>query len=148
MIDNIMQTFKKFLEITQQEFSLFHNKTQDPKNIFWLKQKLLTLGWSPEFVSYHEKDDENSGMPFAELRNVILHINQYSNPIKTKINHQTIHMNQEDFKYRDTKYNQYISGNTSTYFRGNSSDPRQVNFSNIPPITIIYNGNTPEIVDG
>jgi len=142
-----MTTFKQFLEITQQEFALFHSKTQNPQSLAWLKTKLLALGWPQEFINYHEKDEEGTNMPFAELRNVLLHINQYANPVKTQINPQQIPMEQGDYAERETKYDQYISGQTKTYFRGNQSDPRQVNFSNMPPITVVM-GLKYEVIDG
>lgn len=103
-----------------------------------------------EVIDYHFKDE--LGQPFAEWRRLIYEIDNYVLTGPKMVNPDLIELDDETISDRQTKYNQYIkdkeAGKPAQYFRGNDTDPRSIDFSKLPPITLIAVGGKYELVDG
>lgn len=103
-----------------------------------------------EVIDYHFKDE--LGQPFAEWRRLIYEIDNYVLTGPKMVNPDLIELDDETITDRQAKYNQYIkdkeAGKPAQYFRGNDTDPRSIDFSKLPPITLIAVGGKYELVDG
>ncbi len=114
----------------------------------------LLLGMFPnakEIIDYHFNDE--LGQPFAEWRRLIFEIDNYVLTGPTFVNPQKIELDDETMTDRQTKYDQYIkdkdAGKQAMYFRDNNADPRNIDFSKLPPVTLMdTGGGNYELVDG
>lgn len=114
----------------------------------------LLLGMFPnakEIIDYHFNDE--LGQPFAEWRRLIFEIDNYVLTGPTFVDPQKIELDDETMTDRQTKYDQYIkdkdAGKQAMYFRDNNTDPRNIDFSKLPPVTLMdTGGGNYELVDG
>lgn len=121
---------------------------EHPKEI-----KNLLLGMFPnaeEIINYQYNDE--AGQPFAEWRRVIYEIDNYILSGPKTIDSNEIKLSQEGLLDKQEKYNQYIknkdAGKSVKYFRDNNADPRTIDFTKLPPITLINKNSHFEALDG
>jgi phosphopantetheine adenylyltransferase len=93
-----------------------------------------------ELLDYNYKNDS-----YAEFKRVIFHIDKYKIEGPKLIQHTKLKLDPEIYKERDRKYEEYAKGKIKKYFRDSDSDPRTLDLSKLPPITIDSNG---EVMDG
>ena len=82
--------------------------------------------------------------------NVILNLDKYAPPSKEEmIASEDIFMDSESIKDREQKYQDYKSGKIDKYFRDDTGDPDEIDFTKVPPITVVEQPDGKlEIVDG
>jgi hypothetical protein len=113
----------------------------------------LLLGMFPtaKEAIVNQYNDED-GMPFAEWRRVIWDIGNYVLSGPVVVNGSKLPIDPETEADRLAKYQQYIkdkdSGKPARYFRANDSDPRTIDFTKLPPITLAQTGTGMEVTDG
>jgi hypothetical protein len=113
----------------------------------------LLLGMFPtaKKAIVNQYNDED-GMPFAEWRRVIWDIGNYVLSGPVVVNGSKLPIDPETEADRLAKYQQYIkdkdSGKPARYFRANDSDPRTINFTKLPPITIAQTDAGMSVTDG
>ena len=93
-----------------------------------------------ELLDYNYKNDS-----YAEFKRVIFHIDKYNIEGPKLIQHTKLKLDPEVYKERDKKYEEYAEGKIKKYFRDSDSDPRTLDLSKLPPITIDSGG---EVMDG
>ena len=113
----------------------------------------LLLGMFPnakEVIDYQYNDE--AGQPFAEWRRVIYEIDNHILSGPTTIDSKKIDLDSETIADRQAKYDQYIkdkeAGKPAKYFRDNNADPRTIDYTKLPPITVLETGGTYEVIDG
>lgn len=103
-----------------------------------------------KIIDYQFQDE--AGKPFAEWRRMIFEIDNYTLHGPVVLDSKKINMDAETRLDRQEKYNQYIrdkdQGKQTKYFRDNLSDPRFLDFSKLPPVTVLEENGKYEIVDG
>ena len=96
--------------------------------------------------------NDEEGMPFSEWRRVIYDIDDYMLSGPVVVNGARLPVDPESEADRLAKYQQYIqdkdSGRSARYFRANDSDPRTIDFSKLPPITIAQTDRGMVVTDG
>jgi hypothetical protein len=119
-----------------------------PKEILDLLLGMFPAAKEAIINQYNDED----GMPFSEWRRAIYEIDNFvlSGPIVVNGSNLPIHPELE--ADRLAKYQQYIkdkdSGKPAQYFRANDSDPRTIDFTKLPPITLFQGPNGLEVTDG
>jgi hypothetical protein len=113
----------------------------------------LLLGMFPtakEAIVNQYKDED--GMPFAEWRRVIWNIDNYVLSGPVVVDGSKLPIDPETEADRLAKYQQYIkdkdSGKPARYFRNNDSDPRTIDFTKLPPITLAQTDAGMDVTDG
>lgn len=99
-----------------------------------------------EIITYHYNDE--LGVPFAEWRRKIHDIKDWVLEGPIIVNPDEIQMDDEYMRDRKEKFDDYVSGKADKYFRDNTTDPRNVDFSELPPITLEKIDDIYEINDG
>jgi len=103
-----------------------------------------------EVIDYQYNDE--AGQPFAEWRRMIWEIKQYKLHGPKSISPNKLIIDPSDYQERLDKFNQYVSdkeaGRPAQYFRSNTSDPREIDFAKLPPLTLQKVGNMYEVIDG
>jgi hypothetical protein len=121
---------------------------QNPKKILDL---LVGMFPSAKEAIVNQYNDEE-GMPFSEWRRVIYDIDDYMLSGPVVVNGARLPIDPESEADRLAKYQQYIqdkdSGRPARYFRANDSDPRTIDFSKLPPITIAQTDRGMVVTDG
>jgi hypothetical protein len=101
-------------------------------------------------IDYHQKDKD--GKPFSEWRRMIFEIDNYILSGPKSINSHDIKMDKETIKDRQEKFDKYLKdrneGKPAQYFRNDTSDPRLIDFNNLPPVTILNDNGIYEVIDG
>ena len=123
------------------------NALRDPKKANEIHQ--LLIGMFPKqkrLLDYHYNEGRDS---YPELKRFIHGIDKYILEGPFLVSPSDYKISDEAVKERERKYQQYIkdkaAGKDALYFRNNPADPREVDFSKFPPITIDENG---EVTDG
>ena len=97
---------------------------------------------------YHDEDKK----PFAEWRRMIFEIDDYVLFGPKSIDSKKIMMDQDIVKERQDKFDKYLKdkdeGKPAQYFRNDTSDPRFIDFTKLPPITVSEENGVYEIIDG
>jgi hypothetical protein len=93
-----------------------------------------------ELLDYNYKNDS-----YAEFKRFIHGIENYSLEGPINIPYTDLKLDPEVYAERDRKYNDYVEGKINKYFRDTNLDPRKVDLSKVPPITVDENG---EVMDG
>jgi hypothetical protein len=93
-----------------------------------------------ELLDYNYKNDS-----YAEFKRFIFHIDKYNIAGPKIIQHTKLKLDPEVYKERDKKYKEYAEGKIKKYFRDSDSDPRTLDLTKLPPITIDSSG---EVMDG
>jgi len=131
-----IRRIKEMMGIINEDFDWdFANEivTQKyPNEIYELLVKMFPE--QKEVIDYHYNDE--LGVPFAEWRRKIHDIKDYVLEGPVVVDPNEIYMDDESTESRKQKYDDYVSGKLQRYFRDNDTDPRQVDFSKIPPVTL------------
>lgn len=114
----------------------------------------LLIGMYPfakDIINEHYNDEH--GQPFAELRRLIYDIDTHVLTGPKVIDSSLMHLDDSDVKVRQDRYNDYVNGKSKKYFRDNESDPREIDFNTLAPVTIVsdgdeYDGGKYEVIDG
>jgi len=120
---------------------------RDPKKVNEIHQLLVDMfPKQKELLNYHYNGGHDS---YPELKRFIHGIDKYILEGPALVGPTDYKVADEMAKERERKYQQYIkdkdAGKDALYFRDNPADPREVDFSKFPPITIDENG---EVTDG
>jgi hypothetical protein len=99
-----------------------------------------------EIIRYHYNDE--MGYPFAEWRRKIHDIREWVLEGPIVVNPEEIQMEEEFWDDRKEKFDDYVSGKSDRYFRDNKSDPRNIDFSKLPPVTLVKFDDIYEVNDG
>ena len=103
-----------------------------------------------EVIDYNYNDE--LGLPFAEWRRQIYEIEDRILIGPEWIEPELINLEESDFKDREKKYHDYISAKEKdekvNYFRTDDTDPRDIDFEKLPPITLLKKGRFYEPIDG
>ena len=99
-----------------------------------------------EIITYHYNDEV--GTPFAEWRRKIHDIKDWVLEGPIIVNPNEIKMDEESWTDRKEKFDNYVLGKSDKYFRDNKSDPRNIDFSKLPPVTLVKIDDTYEVNDG
>lgn len=140
--------------VTQDFFNANFNEIDSiitkkhPKQILDLLLGMFPTAKEAIVNQYNDED----GMPFSEWRRVIYDIGNYVLSGPVVISGAKLPIDPESEADRLAKYQQYIkdkdAGRPAQYFRANDSDPRTIDFTKLPPITIAQTDKGLEIVDG
>ena len=93
-----------------------------------------------ELLDYNYKNDS-----YAEFKRFIFNIDKSKLEGPLSVNYVDLKLDPQLINDREKKYQDYINGKVDKYFRDTDSDPRNVDLSKMPPITIDSNG---EVMDG
>ena len=88
-----------------------------------------------ELLDYNYKSDG-----FNDFRPFIFYIDKYTFEGPNLVPHTKLKLDPDTYKKRDKKYKEYIEGKIDRYFNTSDSDPRKVDLSKVPPITIDAKG--------
>lgn len=101
-------------------------------------------------IDYNYNDED--GMPFAEWRRNIFEIDKWVLVGPQQIQAASINMDQEMLGDRQEKYDKYVAdkeaGKPALYFRNSKADPRTIDFTKLPPVTLTQRGGSYDIQDG
>jgi len=119
-----------------------------PKEIMNLLLGMFPTAKEAIINQYNDED----GMPFSEWRRAIWDIGNYVLSGPVVVNGSKLPIDPETEADRLAKYQQYIkdkdSGKPARYFRNNDSDPRTIDFTKLPPITIAQTDSGMSVTDG
>tara|TARA_R100000808_G_C2146229_1_gene154125 strand:- start:793 stop:1401 length:609 start_codon:yes stop_codon:yes gene_type:complete len=120
-----------------------------PENLDALVKLLSALGWPREMIATHSKDSP----PFSEFRNIILNnIDKFGAPKLQMVAGKDLVLDPETIADRKAKFDKYVAdkeaGKDALYFRDDPSDPRDIDFSKLPPISVIETDGGYEMADG
>ena len=148
----LFENWRKFLNeeihsMKTSDWESVGNALRDPKKANKIHQ--LLIGMFPKqkrLLDYHYNEGRDS---YPELKRFIHGIDKYILEGPSLVSPSDYKISDEAVKERERKYQQYIkdkaAGKDALYFRNNPADPREVDFSKFPPITIDENG---EVTDG
>ena len=128
-------------EMSQDDFNTVGNVLRDSTKAKQIHSLLLQMfPQQKELLNYNYKNDS-----YAEFKRFIFHIDKYKLEGPVSINYTNLKLDPENMKARERKYQEYIDGKIDKYFRDTNSDPRKVDLSKMPPITVDETG---EVMDG
>jgi len=128
-------------EMSNSDFDKMTNILNDKSKADQIHSLLVQMfSNQKELLDYNYKNDS-----YAEFKRFIHGIENYSLEGPTNIPYTDLKLDPEVYAERDKKYNDYVEGKIDRYFRDTNSDPRKLDLSKAPPITIDENG---EIMDG
>ena len=126
----------------EEDWNVIGDILRDSKKAAEIHQ--LLVGMFPEqkeLLDYHYNDGDDS---YPELKRFIHGIDKYILEGPVPVNSEDLVLPPDAAEEREMKYQQYIrdkeSGKDTLYFRNDPSDPRDVDFSKLPPITIDEKG--------
>jgi hypothetical protein len=128
-------------QMTKSDFNQIGNVLRDPVKAKQIHDLLIQMfPKQKELLDYNYKNDS-----YAEFKRFIFNIDKFKLEEPVSINHTDLKLDPQVMKDREKKYQDYIDGKVDKYFRDTDSDPRNVDLSKMPPITIDSNG---EVMDG
>ena len=128
-------------QMSMDDFNLVGAVLRDKNKAKKIHKLLLQMfPQQKELLDYNYKNDS-----YAEFKRVIFHIDKYNIEGPKLIQHTKLKLDPEIYKERDRKYKEYAEGKIKKYFRDSDSDPRTLDLSKLPPITIDSGG---EVIDG
>jgi hypothetical protein len=128
-------------EMSMDDFNLIGAVLRDKNKSKEIHNLLLQMfPKQKELLNYNYKNDS-----YAEFKRVIFHIDKYKIEGPKIVQHTKLKLDPEIYKERDRKYEEYAKGKIKKYFRDSDSDPRTLDLSKMPPITMDSNG---EVMDG
>ncbi len=128
-------------QMSMDDFNLVGAVLRDKNKAEKIHKLLLQMfPQQKELLDYNYKNDS-----YAEFKRVIFHIDKYKIEGPKLIQHTKLKLDPEVYKERDRKYEEYAKGKIKKYFRDSDSDPRTLDLSKVPPITI---DSTGEVADG
>ena len=135
--------YKKLKEnqMSQVDFNTIGNVLRDSSKAKQIHALLVQMfPQQKELLNYNYKNDS-----YAEFKRFIFHIDKYKLEGPVSINHTDLKLDPQVMKDREKKYQEYIDGKIDKYFRDSNSDPRTLDLSKMPPITVDSVG---EVMDG
>lgn len=116
-----------------------------------IRQLLLQMfPGAREAIELQYRDED--GAPFAEWRRMIYEIDRWVLEGPFQIDSKHLILDPEDYRQRMDKYKRYVAdkeaGRPARYFRNDESDPRDIDFAKLPPITVAKTSGGFEVVDG
>ena len=118
------------------------------ENLNTLVSLLSELGWPKEMLATHSKDTP----PFSEFRNTLLNIDKFAAPKLQTVDSKDLLLDPETIADRKAKFDKYVAdkkaGKDALYFRNDPRDPREVDFSKLPPISVVEVEGGYEMADG
>jgi hypothetical protein len=128
-------------QMSMEDFNLVGAVLRDKNKAEEIHNLLLQMfPKQKELLDYNYKNDS-----YAEFKRVIFHIDKYKIEGPKTVQHTKLKLDPEVYKERDRKYEEYAEGKIKKYFRDSDSDPRKLDLTKLPPITIDSNG---EVMDG
>ena len=144
----LLTEWRKFLNemISMEDLKAFDEKYSDPEEVVKTALDLEDMGWDDEAIEHHSGEQP----PYAEIRNVILNIDKYQAPRKAEmVSPESVFISDETLQDREKKYQDYKSGKIKKYFRDDDSDPDEMDFESLPPITVVEEPDGKlEVADG
>ena len=146
----ILENWRKYLNemISMEDVQRVDKTLAIPENLNKLVSFLRELGWPQEMLDTHSKDTP----PFSEFRNTLLNIDKYGTPKLQIIDSKDLLLDPETMADRKAKFDKYVAdkdaGKDALYFRDDPRDPREIDFSQLEPISVIKVSNGYEMVDG
>jgi len=134
--------------ISMEDVRRFDRSLSNPGNLQRLVDLLGALGWPANMIATHSQDQP----PFSEFRNTILNIDKHGVPKLQTVRGRDLLLDPETIADRQAKFDQYVAGKEAgeetLYFRDDPSDPREIDFSKLPPISVIEVEGGYEMADG
>ena len=128
-------------EMSQDDFNTIGNVLRDSSKAKQIHALLVQMfPQQKELLNYNYKNDS-----YAEFKRFIFHIDKYKLEGPVSINHTDLKLDPQVMKDREKKYQEYIDGKIDKYFRDSDSDPKTLDLSKMPPITVDSSG---EVMDG
>ena len=128
-------------EMSQDDFNAVGDVLRDQTKAKQIHNLLLQMfPQQKELLNYNYNNDS-----YAEFKRFIFHIDKYKLEGPTTIQHTDLKLDPQIMKDRERKYQDYVNGKIDKYFRDTNSDPRKVDLSKMPPITVDQTG---EVMDG
>jgi len=150
MIDKV-KNFKQLINENVFPWDMVTSIIYNKQNAKIIRDLLIEMFPNAKEIINYQYNDE-LGQPFAEWRVIIYEINNYILTGPENIDSNRIKLDQETISNRQEKYNQYInskdSGKIVKYFRDNYADPRTIDFTKLPPVTLLDKGGYFESIDG
>ena len=128
-------------QMSMSDFNLIGDVLRDKTKSKQIHNLLIQMfPEQKELLDYNYKNDS-----YAEFKRFIFNIDKSKLEGPISINHTDLKLDPQVMKDREKKYQDYIDGKADKYFRDTNSDPRKLDLSKMPPITIDSNG---EVMDG
>ena len=128
-------------QMSMSDFNLIGDVLRDKTKSKQIHNLLIQMfPEQKELLDYNYKNDS-----YAEFKRFIFNIDKSKLEGPVSINHTDLKLDPQVMKDREKKYQDYIDGKADKYFRDTNSDPRKLDLSKMPPITIDSNG---EVMDG
>ena len=128
-------------QMSQADFNLVGDVLRDKNKSKQIHDLLIQMfPKQKELLDYNYENDS-----YAEFKRVIFHIDKYKLEGPVSINYTDLKLDPQIMKDRERKYQEYIDGKIDRYFRDNDADPRTLDLSKLPPITV---DSTGEVMDG
>ena len=128
-------------QMSMEDFNLVGAVLRDKNKAEEIHNLLLQMfPKQKELLNYNYKNDS-----YAEFKRFIFYIDKYKLEGPISINHTDLKLDPQVMKDRERKYQEYIDGKIDRYFRDSDSDPRTLDLSKMPPITV---DSTGEVMDG
>tara|TARA_R100001163_G_scaffold59199_1_gene47852 strand:- start:332 stop:904 length:573 start_codon:yes stop_codon:yes gene_type:complete len=146
----LLENWRKYLNemISMEDVRRVDRTLAVPENLNRLVSLLRELGWPQEMLDIHSKDTP----PFSEFRNTLLNIDKHGAPKLQMINSKDLLLDPETIADRKAKFDRYVvdkdAGKDALYFRDDPRDPREIDFSQLEPISVIKVPNGYEMADG
>jgi hypothetical protein len=143
----ILENWRKYLNemISMEDVQRVDKTLAIPENLNKLVSFLRELGWPQEMLDTHSKDTP----PFSEFRNTLLNIDKYGTPKLQMIDSKKLLLDPETMADRKAKFDKYVAdkdaGKDALYFRDDPRDPREIDFSQLEPISVVEVSNGDEI---
>ena len=137
--DNFQNNFSQIDQIITKQYS---------KEILNLLLGMFPAAKEAIVNQYNDED----GMPFAEWRRAIYEIENYVLLGPVTVSGAKLPIEPELYADRLQKFQKYIqdkdAGKPAQYFRNSTTDPRAVDFTKLPPITLAQTDKGLQVTDG
>ena len=123
-------------EMSMEDFNDVGEALRNPKKAKAIYDLLLQMfPEQKEVIDYNYKNDA-----FAEMKRVIHGIDKYKLVGPVPVQPKEMKLDPEVEAEREKKFQQFVKGEIDKYFRTDKTDPRKVDVSKFPPITMDEEG--------
>lgn len=143
----LLEQWRGYLkEISMEDLKAFGEKFKNSDNVEELAARLAELEWDANAIKHHKEEEP----PYAEIRHIILNLDKYEAPKSAEmISSDEMVVDDESMREREQRYQDYKSGKIDRYFRDSDYDPDKIDFSKVPPVTLVQQPNgSLEVADG
>jgi len=124
------------VEMSEKDFNIIGDVLRDKNKAKQIHNLLIQMfPKQKELLKYNYENDS-----YAEFKKFIYNIDNYKLEGPVSINHNNLKLDPGIMRDRERKYKDFITGKIDKYFRDTDTDPRKVNLSKVPPITVDENG--------